>query len=149
MLKSLFVASALTLGLATVAFAGPADDAIKARQGCMKANGAAMGTFVPVIKGEKPFDAAANKTAADAVSAACADWAKWWGKDTMKGETLETWALPKVWEDTAGFEKAGGDYYKAFQAVAAATDDASFKAAFPALGGTCKACHESFRRPKE
>ncbi len=33
-------------------------------------------------------------------------------------------------------------------ALAAATDEASFKAAFPELGNSCKGCHEKFRRPK-
>jgi cytochrome c556 len=149
MLKQLSLASLLCAGLATAAIAGPADDAIKARQGCMKANGAAMGVFVPVLKGEKPFDAAAHKAATDAVSAACGGWAGWWGADTQKGETVETYAKPEVWSNAKGFEEAGGKYYAAFTAIKAATDEASFKAAFPALGESCKNCHETFRRPKE
>ena len=52
--------SVLVLGFGVaLAHAGPADDAIKGRQGCMKAHGASMGVMVPMIKGEKPYDNAA------------------------------------------------------------------------------------------
>jgi cytochrome c556 len=35
------------------------------------------------------------------------------------------------------------------QALKATTDEAGFKAAFPAVGAGCQGCHEKFRRPKE
>ncbi len=132
---------------ASLAFAS-ADDSIKARQECMKAHGASMGVMVPMIKGEKPYDNAAIQASFAAEEAACADWAKWWGADTQKGETIETFAKPEIWTDAAGFEAAGGVWYKAYQTIKATTDEASFKAAFPALGESCKGCHEKFRRPK-
>jgi cytochrome c556 len=148
MLKHLSFAALMCVGLATAALAGPADDLIKERQACMKAQGAAMGVFVPVMKGEKPFDAAAHNAAFDAMGAACANWAKFFGADTQKGETLETWAKPEIWTDTKGFEEASGKGYAAGQALKVATDDATFKAAFPAFGAGCGGCHEKFRRPK-
>ena len=43
MIKFTVAAAALAIGLASSAFAGPADDAIKARQACMKSHGALMG----------------------------------------------------------------------------------------------------------
>lgn len=148
-LTKLFAASAVGFGLmAGVSLAGPADDAIKGRQGCMKSHGAEMGVMVPMMKGEKPYDKAAIDAALAATATACADWAKWWGPDTQKGETLETWAKPEIWTDAAGFEAAGGAWYQANEAVKAAADEAAFKAAFPALGQGCQGCHEKFRRPK-
>ena len=129
-----------------LALAGPADDAIAARKNCMKAgHGGVMAVAVPIMKGEKPFDAAALKVAYDAEGAACADWSKWWGADTQKGETLKTRAAPAIWTDAAGFEAAGGAWYTAAQKLWAATDEASFKAAFPAVGASCQGCHEKFR----
>lgn len=133
---------------ASLAFAGAADDAIKARQACMKAHGASMGVFSPIMKGEKAFDKAAIDAAFAAEDAACADWAKWWGEDTQKGETVETFAKPEIWTDAKGFEAAGGVWYEAAQAVKAAGDEAAFKATFPKLGESCGGCHEKFRRPK-
>lgn len=149
MIKSTIVAAALALSFASAAFAGPADDAIKARQAYMKAHGAFMAVAVPVLKGEKPYDKATMDAALAADGAAGADWGKWWGADTQKGETLETWAKPEIWTDAKGFEKAGTDFYNAYVTLTKATDEASFKAAFGAFGGGCKTCHESFRRPKE
>lgn len=147
--KTLLAAAALAVLATAPALAGPADDAIKGRQDCMKANGAAMGAMVPMIKGEKPYDAAVVTDALGKAEAACAGWAGWWGENTQKGETLETYAKAEVWTDKAGFEAAGGAYVKAFGDLKATADEASFKTAFGAFGGTCKGCHEKFRRPKE
>jgi cytochrome c556 len=48
-----------------------------------------------------------------------------------------------------GFKAAGEKAGAAVVALAATTDEAGFKAAFPAVGEGCKGCHEKFRRPKE
>jgi cytochrome c556 len=147
--KTRILLAALGLSL-TAGFAMAAgDDTIKARQACMKSQGAFMGVAVPIVKGEKPYDAEAIKTAFAGIDAACADWANFWTEDSMKGTSVETWAKPEIWSDKAGFEKAGGAAYEAGQALRAAADEASFKAAFGAFGGGCKGCHDGFRRPKE
>ncbi len=39
-------------------------------------------------------------------------------------------------------------WVEALSDVAATTDEAGFKAAFPAVGAACGGCHEKFRRPK-
>ena len=141
-------AGALVLGLGASAMAadmGP----IESRQACMKSNGKAMGVMVPMIKGEKPYDNAAIQDALAATETACAGWAGWWGEDTKAGGSVETYAKDEIWSDAAGFEAAGAAYGKAVGAVKASTDEASFKAAFAELGGSCKGCHEKFRRPKD
>lgn len=141
-----FAAGCLLVLGASAALAGPADDAIKGRQACMKGNGAMMKVLVPMVKGEKPYDAAAVKAAIDETEKGCADWAKWWGPDTQKGETLKTEAKAEIWSDAKGFEAAGMAYVNAMGALKASTDEASFKAAFGPVGGACKGCHEKFRQ---
>jgi cytochrome c556 len=148
LLKSV-AGSAVVLSFGVSLAYAAADDTIKARQACMKANGAMMGVMVPMMKGEKPFDAAAVKAAIDAEGAACSGWATFWGADTQQGETLPTRAKPEIWTDPAGFEAAGKAYGAAIGPVAAAADEAAFKAAFPALGAACQGCHEKFQKPKE
>ena len=123
-------------------------DAITARQACMKASGKAMGTMVPMIKGEKPYDAAAVKAVLDADSAACAKWAEFWPADSMTSKAKKTRAAEAIWKDPKGFEAAGGAFYKAFTELSATTDEAGFKAKFPALGASCGGCHEKFRGPE-
>ncbi len=145
------MAGVLALSVGTgVAFAAmSADDAIKARQACMKeGHGGVMKIAVPMVKGEQPFDAAALKAAYDNEDAKCKDWSMWWGDDTQKG-SVKTYALPTVWTDKAGFEAAGKAWYDADVKLRAATDEASFKAAFPAVGKACGDCHKKFRAPLE
>ena len=148
-LKTFIVASTLCWGvLASSAFAGATDDAIKARQECMKASAAIMGVAVPMLKGAKPFDKAALDVVYAAHDAACADWGKWWTAEVKDGGTLKTRAKPEIWSDAAGFDKAGGDFYNAYVTLTKATDEASFKAAFPAMGAGCQGCHEKYRGPE-
>jgi cytochrome c556 len=149
MLKKMLIAGVFGLGMASAALAGPADDAVKARQDCMKANGGAMGVFVPVLKAEKPYDNAAIQEAVGKIEAACGGWAGWWKPEFKKGETLESWAKDEIWTDTAGWTAAEAAFGPALGTLKASADEASFKAAFGSFGETCKGCHEKFRRPKE
>jgi cytochrome c556 len=148
-LFKIVTAGALIAGLGVTLAYASADDAIKGRQGCMKGHGALMGTLSKMFKGEAPYDAAAVTAAIATNDAVCTDWDKWWGADTQKGETAETWAKPEIWTDPDGFKAAGGAFYEKWVALTKSTDEASFKVAFPALGEGCKGCHEKFRRPKE
>ena len=144
------MAGVLLLGLGgAAAYAGAADDAIKGRQTCMKAHIKTVNGLFKMYKGETAYDGAAVQSSLAEMDSACADWDKWWGPDTQKGETLETWAKPEIWTDPAGFKAAGGVFYEKYLAVKATTDEAAFKVALPALGEGCKGCHEKFRRPKE
>ena len=138
---------ALSFG-ASLAMAG-GDDSITARKACMKANGAGMGVMVAMIKGEKPYDAAAVKTALDTMGKACSAWDTFWPEDSKTSTTQKTHASEKIWEDKAGFAAAGEAAYKAETALAATTDEAGFKAAFPAVGAACGACHKAFRTALE
>ena len=142
-------AGVVILGLGTTLAHASADDAIKGRQGCMKASGKMMSDLASMFKGEKPYDAGAVQAAIAAHDAACADWDKWWGEDAQKGETVETWAKPEIWSDPEGFKTVGEAFYGKFLALKGSTDEASFKVTFPEAGNGCKGCHEKFRRPKE
>ncbi len=148
-LKSM-AAGALVLGLGvTLAFAS-ADDQIKARQAEMKGNGKAMGALVAMMKGEAPYDAAIVKSSIDAMAAgdAAASEAKAWDASSMEGATIETWAKPEIWAEGSDIGAKYQAWVDARTALAATTDEAGFKAAFPALGAACAGCHEKFRRPK-
>ena len=126
LLKSV-AGSAIVLGFGVSLAYASADDAIKGRQNCMKnGNGAMMGVMVPMIKGEKPYDAAAVTAALALDGENCAGWATWWGADTQKGETLKTRAKPEIWTDAAGFEAAAGAYVAAVTALGATNDEAGF-----------------------
>jgi cytochrome c556 len=144
------IITAALLGFcATSAFAA-GDDTIKARQDCMKAQGKTVfGMFFPIMKGEKPYDAAAIKAGFDAMDAACADWANFWTEDSMTSATLKVKSKPEILTDKAGFEMVSKAAYDSLTALKATADEASFKAALPAVGEGCKGCHEKFRLPME
>ena len=149
LLKSV-TAGAIVLGLGIGLANAAADDQIKARQAEMKGNAKAIGALVAIMKGEAPYDAAVVKASLDAMAAgdAAAGEAHAWDASSLEGATAETWAKPEIWAEGSDI----GDKYQAWvdarTALAATTDEAGFKAAFPALGNACGGCHEKFRRPK-
>jgi cytochrome c556 len=148
--KTIIAATAVIgMGLSVSTALADADETIKARQACMKANGAMMGVLVPMMKGEKPYDAAAAKAAMDSMGGSCSTWDTFWSEESIKGGTIKHYAKAEILSDPEGFKKASGDSYTAMQALMASTDEASFKAAFPGVGAGCQGCHEKFRAPKE
>ncbi|HEY4253531.1 MAG TPA: cytochrome c [Roseomonas sp.] len=71
------------------------------------------------------------------------------GSDTPTGrEPGHTGALPTVWSDRAGFERAEANMVTqlgALRTAAAAGDAAGFATAFQQTGATCGACHRVYR----
>ena len=144
-MKKLILAFALAALSASASLADPIAD----RQAIMKATGKAIGSIVPIAKGEAPFDAAA-------VAAAFATINENVQKIDVSAmfpagsDTGDTTASPKIWEDMAGFQ-AAVDKYKADVAAAAAAnpaDLAAFQAQFGAVTKNCGACHEVYRIKK-
>jgi len=61
---------------------------------------------------------------------------------------LETRALPAIWSDFAGFERADQNQVAAFRnlrLVADTGDRAAFQTAFQTAGQTCGGCHRPYR----
>jgi len=137
------LAAVLVLGVATAAMGQT--DPIKARRAIMKANGAAVGSLVKMVRGETPFDAAAAKAALETIhnSATIADL---FPAGSDRGDTN---ALPQVWTDNAGFKAALAKLIAADDAQLAnpTADVDGVKAALGALGPTCTGCHNTYRAP--
>lgn len=65
--------------------------------------------------------------------------------------TGDTRALPAIWSDWAGFEKAAANHLAAvekLEAVAESGDASALGDQLKATGGTCGACHKQFRAEK-
>ena len=140
-------AGVLALGLASAAKADGAA-AVEARQACMKANGKAIGLMVKMVKGETAYDKAAIDAALGDEANACKGWATFWPEDSKPG-MVKTRAAEAIWTDPKGFEAAGMAFMTAREGIVKASDEAAFKAAFPAFGGACKGCHDKFRTAEE
>ena len=153
MKKNLAAVLALAVGVGIIGAgaglaAGSADDMINARQAEMKVNMKAMKDLVSILKGETKYDAAAVQAAAKSITDAQAEGVAKdvWNASSQTGATVKTGAKAEIWTDAAGFTADWKTLDTAVAALAATTDEASFKAAFPALGAACKGCHEKFRQ---
>jgi cytochrome c556 len=147
LLASLVLATAVVT-LATPAsaqFAKP-EDAIKYRQSAMFIMSQNFGRVAQMANGRIPFDA---KVAAD--SAAIAEFMSKtpWTGFVAGSDTGNTKAKSEIWSDNAKFkeaaEKMQGEMAK-FAAAAKTGNVDTIKAAVGATGGSCKACHDNFRK---
>ncbi len=147
--SSLLAGLSLAAALAVVASGVSAQDPIAKRKEIMKGVGAAAKASNQMIKGEIAYDAKAAADSMTKVASSVPELVKLFPKGSETGG--ETTASPKIWETFKDFEdKATG---LATAAAAAATEAAkgpdAFKAAWGAVGGTCKGCHEVYRIQKK
>ncbi len=143
--------AALALASAVATTTAFAADPIETRKATMKAIGGAFGgVLLKMLKGEIPYDAAQANEAYAKITAAAAsidvDAAFPAGSD--KGG--DTAASPKIWKDMAGFKQAMADFRAALPAQAGNVGKGvdGLKVAVPAIGRTCKACHDGYRLEK-
>lgn len=145
-MRSFFLAvSSVALLTAGVAHA----DAIADRQAIMKDMGRSVGQLAPMVKGDKPFDAAAVLAALEKIDAD----AKKFDVDTLfpaGSDQGDTEASPKIWENKEDFvkhvEKFCSDAAAALAAKPADLD--ALKPAFQQVAANCGSCHQAYRVKK-
>lgn len=126
------------------------EQAYEQRQALMKENGGYMRILVPVAKGEAQVTdetRAAAQGLVDNAQAIAALFPEGTGPETF----ADTEAKPEIWADFAKFEADAKRLEgAAAQLVAAleAGDQAEIARHVQAVGGSCGACHESFRVKK-
>jgi cytochrome c556 len=146
----------MRLGIVLAAFAlacsaGAAlaqSDPVKEREHLMKENDAHAKVVVPMMRGQRPFDA-------KAVEAAFAQWAETAQKlPSLFPDNAKTGgdnrASPKIWENKKDFEEKAAAFGKAVadnRAKAVASLD-GLKAAVPLVGEACDNCHKPYRLSK-
>jgi cytochrome c556 len=141
-----FAVAAVTLtSPASAQFAKP-EDAIKYRQSALTVMARHFGIVAQMANGRIPFNAqAAADNAAIAETMSKLPWAGF-----VEGSgTGNTKAKPEIWTDNAKFKAAyetmQGEMSK-FAAAAKTGNVDAIKAAAGATGGSCKACHDNFRK---
>lgn len=152
----LAVLTAIGLGVAGAVAHGGATGIVKERMDAMEKIGAATKSVGEMLRGKAGFDAGAIEAAANEIKAHAG------GKMTelFPQGSLDhpSEASPKIWQDWAGFEAKANDLAeKAGQlATVAGAGGASTSegkqavaAAFGAVAGTCKACHQTYRVKKD
>lgn len=149
---SLMALPLLLIAAAALAHGG-ATGIVKERMDQMGAVSKAMKAIGAMLKGAESYDAERVRTLANEIG-------------EMGGERLvalfpensldpPTEARPEIWSDWERFERQANEMQDAARALAGAADGprgdtspASPDQMFRTLGGTCKACHESFRIKK-
>ena len=130
---------------ASAQFAKP-EDAIKYRQSALTVMASHFGRVAAMANGRAPFNA---QVAAE--SAAIAEYmAKLpWQGFVAGSDTGNTKAKSEIWTDSAKFkeatEKMQGEMTK-FAAAAKTGNIDAIKTAAGAVGGSCKSCHDNFRK---
>ncbi len=136
------------IAVATSALAQPKPEAfVKHRQSAFALMGWYFGPMGAVAKGEKPF----NKDELVKATALVATMAKLpYDSFPVGTETVgNTQALPTVWSNNAKFKELAAKLStetETLAKLASAGDEAGFKQQFGVVGGTCKACHDDFKK---
>lgn len=141
----------ISLGVAALSFAAlAAMDPIEARKEGFKAFKTEMGAIKKLIEAGDASQQAKLLSHAKALDTAAA---KQWSKvaehfpaGSYKGDTE---ALPAIWEKATEFQAAIDKQKSATSALLAAAqtaDPAQWKSAFGQVGGSCKNCHDSFKK---
>ena len=130
---------------AAAQFAKP-EDAIKYRKAAMFVMQTHVGRIFAMANGRVPFDAKAVADNADAAAA----MSKWQFSGFIDGSDKgDTKAEPKVWAEMDKFKAAASksqdDLVKLNVAAKAGNLDA-IKSAVGAVGQSCKACHDNYRK---
>lgn len=147
------IAVPLALALAFGTLSAPAfaqfqkpEDAVKYRKAALNVMANHFGRIGVMANGRAPFDAkAAAESAAIVETMSKLPW-EGFVAGTDKGDTR---ALPAIWTEQAKF-KEGADRLQAETAklnAAAKTGNLdAVKTAFGAVGQSCKACHDAYRK---
>jgi cytochrome c556 len=126
------------------------NEAQKARHEHYEGLGKAFKAVRDNSRGDSP-DWAALEKAAQTVVDASVDQQKWFAAGTGP-EAGKTRALPVIWEKTEDFtaaQKMFSDRAPKLLAAVKAKDVPGVQAAFKEVGGACKNCHDTFRKPEE
>lgn len=144
------VLAALLLPAAGLVIAAAPHPAYKARHQNFEVMGKAMKATFDEFKRPAPNLAVFRANSAILVTAS-AKVKGHFPKGTGPAPGIKTEALPAIWERPADFAAAADRLVGAaqgYQAAAASGDLAAIQKAAGAVGGSCKNCHDSFRKPK-
>jgi len=149
-MKRLMLAAAIVAGLSTAVpaaaqFAKP-EDAIKYRQSAMFLQNTHLGRLAAMANGRVPFDAKVAAENADVLMAVTKLPFAAFIEGTDKGDTK---AKPEIWAEKdkfmAGANKMQEEVVKLNAAAKTGSID-QLKSAVGAVGQSCKACHDNYRK---
>lgn len=139
------IAGAVTALPAAAQFA-KAEDAVRYRRAAFTVMGTHFGRVAAMANGRIPFDA---KAAADNAELAMIVSKLPFAGFVEGSDQGQTNALPKIWTEQDKFRAAAAKMQEEMVKLNAAAKTGNvdaIKAAVGATGGSCKACHDSYRK---
>jgi cytochrome c556 len=126
-------------------------DIVKARQTGFKELGAAFkGVRDGMAASEMPM--IIMQQSANKIKSTAAALPGWFPSGSIGSAAVKSAAKPEIWSKPAEFRTAVSNFQtqaNAFHAAVATGNADNVKAAFRALGGTCKGCHDNFKVAEE
>jgi cytochrome c556 len=139
------VGTALVFSLSASAQFQKPEDAVKYRQSALTVMGTHFGRIGAMVNGRAPFDAKSAQESAHIVATMSS---LPWPAFTPDTEVLKSRAKPEIWKESAKFKEASEKMMSEVAKLETAAKTGNLdtiKAAFGAVGGSCKACHDSFQ----
>ncbi|MFT4026316.1 MAG: cytochrome c [Novosphingobium sp.] len=148
---ALAATATLAAGIAaTAASAATPAETIAQRQDNFKRMGRASKAIGDEFKKPAP-DLAVIRAASGALASLAPQVHRWFPRGTGKESGAKTGALPAIWAQAPLFNTKANQFTtaaRAFQQAATRGNIDQIKAAFPAVGGSCKGCHDTFKGDK-
>ncbi|MCE8531792.1 cytochrome c [Ruegeria pomeroyi] len=136
---------ALFAASAALAHSGVSNPAVKARMHAMMQIADNTKILGAMAKGEAPFDADEARAAAAAIAAHAASVPTLFMAEEHDPKSE---ALPAIWQDFDTFgQRSEALTLAAAEAAGTIETEADLKPALARIGGTCKSCHQDFRKP--
>ena len=137
----LVLVATLCLSTAALAHSGVKNPIVKARMDDMAEIGANMKILGEMAKGTRPFDATAARAAAEDITEKAALIPSLFESQEIDPKSE---ARLNIWDNFDDFTAKAGDLRKAAWGLAPTSVD-ELRSAMPAIGQTCKACHQVYR----
>ena len=151
MKKTLTLLTAAGIVAGGMAFAQDLPGPVKARQGQFQIMAINLGILGSMAKGETEYNAEAAQAAADTlVAVSMIQQGPNWPAGTDNMSIDGTRAQPNIWENLDDVVSKWNDFGEAAKVMqaAAGTGQEALGPALGTVGGTCKACHDTYRAPK-
>jgi cytochrome c556 len=146
--RKTWIAALVVAGLsATAAWAATPAETISARQQNFKQMGRAQKAIGDQLKQSAP-DVATIRANAGILVQSAGRVHGGFPRGTGPEAGVKTVALPIIWQQSSQFRGKANQLVgaaRAFQRAAAGGNVNAIKAAFPAVGGACKGCHDTFK----
>lgn len=148
-LKFAVITAAIVSCGAAIAWAATPEETVAQREDAMKTYGASVKTLTGFVR-DNQGSIDDVKAATEKMAGVSAQLLSLFPEGTAAGVGKSA-AKPEIWANWADFQtkvKANHDAITALDAAAQSGDAAKVKAAFPAVGQSCGACHETYRVKK-